>query len=554
MTKNLRLLAMALALGAGALTSAVSSPAAALEPWSDPDPREEWHRYSVGDFGFHAGAEYRAQFVYINPISLNTTNATETSWIEHRLRLDMSVDWKDKVRLVTSADVLDGVLWGDNGTYGGDPSSNSGANVNAKNPNVSKPCVSYRSGDPLVPDSYGYNVCPTNAFNLRKLYGEVVLPFGLLRVGRQSVNTGTGVQAADGDGRPNRFGVSNSGNYVDRVLFATKPLEAFKPKDERSLSPKEGLILALAYDRFVTDDPENLGAALNQLDVALLFLEPKHRFGSDLFASAYFAHRWDGQYATAINSVGARGMSRLGDFHVGFDVAANLGTTREVAQAYKFITNDPVVDQVVRQLGGRAVVRYDRKYFSLYLEGDYASGDPDPQNRTPLTQFTFAEDTNVGLLLFKRILAFQTARSAAAGTELLTRLGAKSFPTEAVATRGAFTDAIAIFPQVDVHPIPDLLIRGGALFAWAPAPVIDPVASLKHRDGLTIKDDLVNFAGGKPGSTYGTELDGRIQYRLYDHFLLDLEAAVLFPGNALQNRDGYAVRSGLFTGRTTFVF
>ncbi|MFT3763970.1 MAG: hypothetical protein QM820_00355 [Minicystis sp.] len=531
-----------------------AAPRPVIEPWSDADPKEEGKRYSLGDFGFRAGAEYRAQLTYINPISLNTENAREVSFIEHRLRADLGVDYKDKVRLVFSSDVLDGVLWGDNGTYGGDPSSNAGTNVNVKNPNISRPCVALRGGDPLDSQSYGYTICSADYFKVRKLYGEVVLPFGLLRVGRQPVNIGTGVQAADGDGRPNRFGISRTGNVVDRILFATKPLEAFKPKHLRSTSPNDGLILALAYDRWVTDDPQNLGAAVNQWDTALRFATPDWPGGHDLLLAAYHAYRWDGQFGSKINSFGVRAISGFGPVTFGVDVAANVGTTREIASSYHVITNDPVVDQPVRQLGARAVLRYDHKYFSVYLEGDYASGDEDPQARTPLTQFSFAEDANIGLLMFKHILAFQTARASAAGVEVLRRLNAPSLPAEAVATRGAFTNGIAIFPQLDVRPLPGLLLRGGVLVAWAASKVVDPIASLQRRDGLSIADDLVNFAGGKPGSFYGTELDGRIQYRFLDHFLLDLEGAVLFPGDAFKNQDGYAVRSGLLNVRTTFYF
>ena len=39
-----------------------------------------------------------------------------------------------------------------------------------------------------------------------------------------------------------------------------------------------------------------------------------------------------------------------------------------------------------------------------------------------------------------------------------------------------------------------------------------------------------------------------------EHFLVDLEGALLFPGEALQDQDGNAVRSGLVQGRGTFVF
>jgi hypothetical protein len=160
----------------------------------------------------------------------------------------------------------------------------------------------------------------------------------------------------------------------------------------------------------------------------------------------------------------------------------------------------------------------------------------------------------VGLLLFEHVLAYQSARAAAAGVALLRDLGAPSYPLEQVATRGAFTNAAALFPQVDVHPVENLLVRAGALFAWAPARLVDPIASLQRRDGLRLDDDLVNFAGGKPGRYYGTELDLRVQYRMFDHFAADLETAVLFPGSALEDANGDAVRSFLVQGRGTFFF
>jgi hypothetical protein len=113
---------------------------------------------------------------------------------------------------------------------------------------------------------------------------------------------------------------------------------------------------------------------------------------------------------------------------------------------------------------------------------------------------------------------------------------------------------VALFPQVDFHPHSSVLLRAGVLMAWAPTGVVSPVESLQRRDGLTIEDDLVNYVGGKPGSYYGTELDGRVQWRYLDHFALDLEGAILFPGDALQNEDGYAVRSVMVQGRSTFFF
>jgi hypothetical protein len=531
-----------------------ASRARAAEPWSDPDPPEKPVRTEFGDYGLRGAAEYRANALAVTPLSINGASGEDLRWIEHRLRLGGTVDWKEKVKIVVSTDLLDGTLWGDNGDFGGNPSSDRGTNVGARNPNVTRPCVTLVGSNPLDRDSYGYGLCSQQDVTIRHAYGEVNLPFGSFRVGRQPLSLGTGVQAAEGEGRPNRFGFSRRGSIVDRALFATKPLEAFKPKELRNRNPDEGLIWAVVADRFVTDLPINPGAAIYQLGTALRWGEKRVGPLENVLVTSYYIRRWDRQYSTGINSFGLRAMGTIDHFSFGFDGAMVLGSTREVAAAFSLISHDPIVDQTVRQFGARAVLRYDRPLFSLYLEGDFASGDGDPQPRTPLTQFIWADDTNVGLLLFKHILAYQTARAAAAGVETLRRLGATTYPVDTIDTRGAFTNALAIFPQFDLRPAKGVLFRGGVLVAWAASPTIDPVASLQRRDGLTIADDLVNYVGGKPGRFYGVELDARVQFRLADHAIFDLEGAMLFPGDALQDENGRGVRSTMIQARSTFAF
>jgi hypothetical protein len=530
----------------------VAPAARAVEPWSDPDPPGPPARLPVGEHGgFRGGLEYRANALSVQPLDLASTRDRSYGLIEHRLRLDGQIDWDDRVRLAASVDALDGVLWGDNGQTGSTPTPTSGAKVATTNPNVATTCIVLRPGDPPTQAaSYKYGLCPGDAVVVRRAYGDLVTPIGLLRIGRQPFTEGASITVNDGDGRRNRFGFARRGNSADRLLFATKPLEAFRAPELRDRSEDRGFFLVLAYDRLVTDDPQHFSNDLHGLITAVRYLDPER----DTEARLYHAYRWSGLNDTAVSAFGGRLQARFGEITAGAEAAVVLGSTREIAEAFHVITNDPPVAEDIRQVGARGVVRWDRGLFTAYLETDYASGDSDPAIRSPLTQFRFAEDTHVGLLLFEHVLAYQTARAAAAGVAVLRDLGAPSYPVDAVATRGSFTNAFALFPQVDVRPVDGLLLRGGVLFAWAPAKVVDPIASLQRKGQVRADEELVNFAGGRPRRYYGTELDGRVQWRFLEHFAADLEAAVLFPGSALEDANGDAARSVLVQGRGTFFF
>src|SRR5690606_772509 len=128
------------------------------------------------------------------------------SWMEHRARLDSSIDYKEKVRFVLSMDALDGTLWGDNGTFGGDPSTVTGSTVAAGNPNNAKVGVGFRGGeDQLDADNYGYVLLPNESLFVRHANGEVVTPVGLLRIGRQPTSDGLSPLVNSGRSLGNRF-------------------------------------------------------------------------------------------------------------------------------------------------------------------------------------------------------------------------------------------------------------------------------------------------------------------------------------------------------------
>src|SRR3954452_23744193 len=141
-----------------------SSTAAAVEPWSDPDPAAPPSRLSLGpSTGFRGGLEYRANAVLVRPIDLQATRDRNFSVIEHRLRLDGAIDWEEKVRVTASVDVLDSVIWGDNGSLGTSPEPTTGANVSTSNPNLATACIQARPGEPTTEaGSYHFGLCPVD--------------------------------------------------------------------------------------------------------------------------------------------------------------------------------------------------------------------------------------------------------------------------------------------------------------------------------------------------------------------------------------------------------
>lgn len=524
-------------------------------------------------------AEYRVETVYLNPVALNGTLTDSMSYTQQRLRLDAGLQVPDLVRIVTQFDLLNGVLFGDNGDYPGGIDANEGLSGQPPEPENGLSLTSrwpnnatwgiglVHPADPLNPDSYGPVLRSVQPVRVNRVYGEVMLPFGLLRVGRQPAAFGPGMSLHDGS-RSNRWGVSKYSVTADRFLFATKVSEAFRmigagPDFEPDRSMDHGVFLAVAYDQVVNDDVYRSSDDLHQALAAVQWKARSARwFGLDvrnfLFQVA-FGGRFGSEFDTRVFQVPVTLDFGVGPVHVLGEFAATFGHTREVSEGFAALREpDPakrhIYDQKIRAYGARFLADVTLGPVMATLEFDYASGDADPRDETPLTTFSFARDTNVGLLLFEHVLAFETARSAAVGIRNLKNLGAGSFPLTELASDGRFQNAIALFPQVLYRPHPTLGVRAGALVAWSAAPVVDPVMTLLAEDGRRIDDDAVNWNGGRPARYYGTELDLQIEWAFREHFLWTLEGAVLFPGAALRDRSGDAVTAFLVENRFTFLF
>jgi hypothetical protein len=520
----------------------------------------------VGKASFDLGIEYRLRNIYINPLQLNGLDAVEVGYGIQRLRTAWSFDWDDKVKIKAQIDFLDGVLFGDNGAvFGEPPYPNEGTSSAARWPNEAGIAVVLKEGgDPLDSNSYTYGLKKLDPVYVRRAWGEVWLGFGMLQAGRMPAHDGRNILGNDGDNDLNRFGSAGRGNTVDRILFGTKPIEIAKALISGDLSEADsrqdrGLFFGMAYDRLVDDAVQLSADDAGQFGTSAYYLIPEFDlFGTtirDFKLSGAFAYRNSDDVQTDIFITPFELSLSIEDaFRLEFQAAVIWGKTREVSDALSLMSGRTPVVQDILGYGIFAIADYDLGPVTFTLEFDYASGDDDPRPEADnvIKDFFFAEDTKVGLLLFPQVLAYETACSAAAATATLKGLGATALPSTRVASGGAFTNAIALFPQVTWHITDDIYIRFGALLAWAAAPVTDPHETLLHEDGVSIEDDAVNYNGGPPGNYYGTEFDLRFSARLWGHFYFDLEGAILLPGDALQDEHGDAVMSAMAEARLTF--
>ena len=516
-----------------------------------------------GEASFDIDVEYRLRNIYINPLELNGLDAVEVAYGVQRLRTGWHFAWSDKVEIHLQLDFLDGVLIGDNGPiWGESPYPNMGTATDARWPNdTGITTVLEEDGDPFESDDYTYGLQPINPVTVRRVWGEVSLLVGELRAGRMPSMEGRSVLGNDGDNDLNRFGPAGRGTTADRIMFGTKPIEIARAlingdPDGADSRQDRGLFFGCAYDRLVDDAVQLSGDDADQFAGSLYYLIPElDLFGlrvHDFKFSFTYAYRTAADAELKLHAMPMELRVGIEDFHLEVQAAMLIGETREVSEALSLISGKDPVLQDINAWGLFAIADYDIGPVTLTAELDYASGDPNPRPDSEISEFTYAEDTRVGLLLFPHVLRYESARSAMAATALLDSLGATSLPSSSIDTRGAFRNGMVLFPQVTWNITDDVFLRVGALFAWAAEPVVDPYETLHQDDPPRIEDDLVNYNGGPPGDYYGTELDLRLHATLWDHFLFDIEGAALLPGDALENENGEAVPSFLAEARLTF--
>ena len=352
---------------------------------------------------------------------------------------------------------------------------------------------------------------------LRKACGAVSLGSLLhLAGGITTTHWGMGLLENDGAHRPARLADPRGGDRVARVSLASGPIT------------RAGLYAALGYDWVLGDD-------------LLLVGDEARRFfgtfvvGRGRWATAGFHGVWRRQAAAEGDVTETATVDLYGHASVALTELLRLGLELEGALVFGEARSDVRSGRDVLLVGFalRASVEHDGRVGAV-LDFLYTSGDDSPDDDH---QRMFKPDPNfeLGILLFRHVLASHTGRATARTPGLLVRPpeDLKRFPS-----RGSAENTLAIFPRLWWAATTFLEVYGGPLFAFTAAPLADP--------------DQSRLAGGvarngfdaSPGRYLGTELDVGVCYEgnlSGTRFTLAVEGAALLPGSAFQDRDGVAM-------------
>ncbi|MSP92423.1 MAG: hypothetical protein EXR79_11600 [Myxococcales bacterium] len=354
-----------------------------------------------------------------------------------------------------------------------------------------------------------------------------------LRSGLMVAQWGLGLVANDG---MHAFDARNGDWFVqaetgDRVLRTALWTSPWRNTD----SPLRGVLASFAVDKVVDDDVARAvsGDSANQLVGAL-----RMHFSKEQWAGVYWVYR-DQQTETG-KFLTANVVDLTADFDLRTD-GKGLHLQAEGALIRGRTSLAPQPDHPEHDVKQAAFVARGRYDFgsaanpdrpSVRLEADigWLSGDANMDD-VALTAFKADVNFQQGLVLFPRVLGWQTGRARLTASNPRV-LGQAPQDLDRLATAGAVTSAITVFPKVGWMPCSGFELYGGTLFAFAPSPPLDP-----YHTRIAGGGEPRTLLGKAPGGVLlGMEFDVgvRIGHDLaLGRIEVGAEGGLLVPGGAL---------------------
>jgi uncharacterized protein (TIGR04551 family) len=157
------------------------------------------------NFDLNAGVDVHAQPLFPRPATPGSDTLTSAN---QRLRLDPTLNISEEIKVRGTVDVLDNLVWGQ--TPDAYP-----RNLATQ----TSPMLAF-TGTQVAPQG-GQNAA-RDSILVKRVWGEVLTPVGLLRFGRMGSHWGLGILANDGDDLDADFG-----SNVDRLMFVTRVADHF---------------------------------------------------------------------------------------------------------------------------------------------------------------------------------------------------------------------------------------------------------------------------------------------------------------------------------------
>lgn len=459
----------------------------------------------------------------------------DARYLDQRLWLRPKFDYKGLAKLWVEFRALDDVVFGDN---------------------ASLSSTALFAADPSTTDIEGHEI---PSVTLGRVWTELTLPVGLLRVGRMPSDWGMRLLVGPGDGFDEPFGEARYPSTNDRILFATRPiaiLDAILGKEDREIP----LFLAVAVDRLVEDplftyygytcapgvssadegfDPRCDGDGDGVTDLDHSYQDDTRTEDArpldwwadqndDVWQMVYvFVYRGEGiDYlgGTGDLSAGVYAVNRhqretdsnvwIVDGYFKSDVHRVLlegeaiaisGKTRALALP-DVAAADPLAKEA-RIFGFAARAGYDLDPVSAVVEVGSASGDSNVLDGD-FTGRALHPDHNVGILLYEQVVATVTA-------------SIRTTAARGLWSNGGVYSSAYVFPRVTVEPLADWQILAGGVAAWPNKP---DGAVLRCRDddpdGCDTPSTLQATA-----DLLGWELDLAVKHRWHEHLRWSLEGA-----------------------------
>ena len=356
----------------------------------------------------------------------------------------------------------------------------------------------------------------------RQAWFSVSYPWVDLKLGQFESHWGMGLMESDGEDRGNdswllRPGGKWGGDLVDRVEVSLRPLAPFNHQSLGAVVLQGGLGTVYQDDRVSLLDEDSafewhVGVRYPGEDydfgVRYLSRSESRADGSSLDRSSvdtYLTGKVPLYLSNAEVRFGLQGILTSG--------TSSVGTLKR--------------DEVGVATIGRAELRWHCPRVAVGLDLGYVSGD-DPA--TPANEaLTLDPDFRAGFILFSDVMRLISVR----GADRVRVLGGNQSdrgPTGDIPTHGAIRNVQYLQPGVAWRPGPFALGLMG-LFAWAPAPVYDPVLTPEATQPL-------NSFGDRAARFYGVELTGVLRYTLrlprYRSASAGLDLGLFLPGDAVK--------------------